>query len=244
VVFNVRNTNRTTIGATDNYYTTADDYGDWTSYWQGVDFGVNARLRSGLVLQGGFSTGAGHRDNCDVTAKVPEILALNFPFVTQQISSCKYDEPWLTTLRGLATYTVPKIDVLLSATGRSTPNVQPDAGGTLVGTNGLSLGANFNASSAQLSGGGLAVGVPFQGVNMVTQGQLYGGRVNALDLRFGKIRRFSRTRTNIALDLYNLFNANTGTAFNQAFGTDGATFLRPTAILNPRFVRFNVTFDF
>ena len=45
-------------------------------------------------------------------------------------------------------------------------------------------------------------------------------------------------------DLYNLFNANTGTAFNQAFGSDGATWLRPTTILNPRFVRFNVTVDF
>jgi hypothetical protein len=44
--------------------------------------------------------------------------------------------------------------------------------------------------------------------------------------------------------LYNLFNVNTGTVFNSAFGTDGATWLRPTTILNPRFVRFNVTFDF
>ena len=247
VVFNARNTNRTTIGATDNYYTSADDYGDWISYWEGVDFSVNARMRSGLVLQGGFSTGAGHRDQCEVTEKVPELLALNFPFVTQQISSCKYDEPWMATYRGLATYTIPKIDVLISATGRSTPNVQPDAGGTLVGTNGASLQANLNAGSPgtpPISGGSLAIGVPFQGVNMVTQGQLYGERVNALDLRFGKILRFGRTRSNVAIDLYNVFNANTGTAFNQAFGTDGATFLRPTAILNPRFVRFNLTFDF
>ena len=244
VLFNVRNTNRTTIGATDNYYTSANDYGDWTSYWEGIDFSVNARMRSGLVLQGGFSTGAGHRDQCEVTAKVPELLALNFPFTTQQISSCKYDEPWLATYRGLATYTIPKIDVLISATGRSTPNVQPDAGGVLVGTNGASLAANFNASSGQLTGGALAPGIPFQGVNLVVQGQLYAERVNALDMRFGKILRFGGTRTNVALDLYNLFNANTGTAFNQAFGTDGATYLRPTAILNPRFVRFNVTFDF
>jgi len=247
VVFNVRNTNNTTLGATNNYYTSANDYGDWTAYWQGVDLSVNARMRNGLVLQGGFSTGAGHRDNCAVTAKVPELLALNFPFVTQPISSCKYDEPWLTTVRGLATYTLPKIDVLISATGRSTPNVQPDAGGTLVGTNGASLAANYNAGSPGTSpiiGGALAPGVPFQGVNLVTQGQLYGDRINALDLRFGKILRFGRTKTNVAIDLYNLFNANTGTAFNQAFGTDGATFLRPTAILNPRFLRFNVTFDF
>jgi hypothetical protein len=46
------------------------------------------------------------------------------------------------------------------------------------------------------------------------------------------------------MDLYNLFNSNVGTAFNQGFGADGATWLRPTAVLNPRFARFNVTFDF
>ena len=53
--FNVRNTNRTTIGATDNYYTSANDYGDWTSVWEGIDFSVDARMRSGLVLQAGLA---------------------------------------------------------------------------------------------------------------------------------------------------------------------------------------------
>jgi hypothetical protein len=32
--------------------------------------------------------------------------------------------------------------------------------------------------------------------------------------------------------------------FNQNFGTDGLTWMRPTAVLTPRFLRFNVTFDF
>jgi hypothetical protein len=81
-------------------------------------------------------------------------------------------------------------------------------------------------------------------VNLLAPGDLYGDRVNTVDMRFAKILRFGSTRTNVGLDLYNLLNANTGTAFNQAFGTDGATWLRPTAILNPRFVRFNVTVDF
>ena len=240
VSFNVRNT-RQPLGVTDNYFTFMDDYGDYSYYWHGIDVTFNARMANGLVLQGGTSSGAGHRDNCEVTAQVPELLALSFPGTTQQIAACKVDEPWLTSVRGLATYVVPKIDVMLSASMRSVPNVQPDAGGVLVASNGTSLSANRNYSPAEIP-----VAPPFQGVNLILPGEQYGERINALDLRFGKILRFGGTRTNIGLDLYNLFNANTGTAYNQGYDalTNGATWLRPTAILNPRFVRFNVTFDF
>ena len=42
--------------------------------------------------------------------------------------------------------------------------------------------------------------------------------MNSIDFRFAKILRFGGTRTNVGLDLYNVFNANTGTAFNQGFG--------------------------
>ena len=65
-------------------------------------------------------------------------------------------------------------------------------------------------------------------------------------MRVGKILRFGRYRTNVGIDFYNLFNANTGTAFNQVYdvATNGATWLRPTTVLNPRFARFNVTINF
>ena len=89
-----------------------------------------------------------------------------------------------------------------------------------------------------------APGVTTQTVNLVLPSSLFGDRVNSVDMRFGKILRFGGTRANIAMDLYNLFNSNVGTAFNQGFGANGATWLRPTAVLNPRFARFNVTFDF
>ena len=67
-----------------------------------------------------------------------------------------------------------------------------------------------------------------------------------MDLRVAKILRFSRYRANVGFDFYNLFNANTGTAFNQVFDpqTNGATWLRPTTVLGARFVRFNTTVDF
>ena len=89
-------------------------------------------------------------------------------------------------------------------------------------------------------------GLPFQTVNLLEQGHTFPDMLNSLDLRVGKNLRFGKTRTNVAIDIYNLFNSNTGTVYNQTYDpvTNGATWLAPTAVLNARFARFNVTFDF
>jgi hypothetical protein len=41
--------------------------------------------------------------------------------------------------------------------------------------------------------------------------------------------------------MYNIINANPGLVYNQAYASNWP---RPTAILMPRFVRFNATLDF
>ena len=55
-------------------------------------------------------------------------------------------------------------------------------------------------------------------VNLALPGDVYPERLNTVDMRVSKILRFGRTRSNVGIDLYNLFNANTGTAFNGTFG--------------------------
>ena len=89
-------------------------------------------------------------------------------------------------------------------------------------------------------------GLAFQTVNLLPLGHQYPDRLNSLDVRAGKILKFGRTRANIAIDFYNLFNSNAGTAYNQTYDpvTNGATWLTPSTVLNPRFARFNVTVDF
>jgi hypothetical protein len=250
-----------------NFYTFADTYGDWTQYWHGFDVIGTARLRNGLTLQGGTNTGRGIRDNCDVANLVPETqLAVTLgPFSTiQPAASCDIAEPWITTVRGLATYTVPKIDVLVSAIVRfqTTATGFFTGGDAAPGSNGTSLTANYNLrnscdppapacapgtpnvldSLGRLPSGGQATGT--YAVNLLSNGQLYPEQLRTMDMRFAKVLRFAGTRTDVGIDLYNVFNANTGTAFNGAFGTDGATWLRPTAIQNARFLRFNLTVNF
>ena len=47
-------------------------------------------------------------------------------------------------------------------------------------------------------------------LNLLLPGQLYGDRVNQVDLRVAKVLRFGRTRSLIGVDMYNVFNANPG----------------------------------
>jgi len=109
---------------------------------------VHARLQRGLTLQIGSSTGRSVADNCDIVAKVPELLnnALTNPssFVTtryQPAGSCHKVELWQTQVRGLAAYTIPKIDVLVSSIIRSQPNVLFGVGtGTQAAPEGNSTG--------------------------------------------------------------------------------------------------------
>jgi hypothetical protein len=228
-------------------------------YWHGVDVTVNARLRNGLVFQGGTSTGRGVLDACDLAAALPEFYnpiltnpaALGGPNSSpwQQVGACKQAENWLTQFRGLASYTIPKIDVLLSGVIRMTPNATTGPTDTTVGTNGTSLSAQYTVTGAafQTAAGRPLVGSTSTTVNLLVPGTQYGERINQVDLRVAKVLRLGRTQTNVGFDLYNLFNSNAILVYQTNFGVDGSQWLWPTggnSVLNPRFIRFNVTVDF
>jgi Carboxypeptidase regulatory-like domain len=239
-----------------NYVTFETDYGpERTAYWHGIDLTANVRLRNGLTFQGGTSTGRGVRNYCDVAAKLPEMFD---PVLgTRQLPlSCDVTEEWATSMRGIASYTLPKVDVLISALVRSQGSNFPNVFATSANdaaTNGTSLSANYpvpNTVVRQALGGRLPSGaVPnpngTTSVNLLRPGQLYGhDQVTQVDMRVAKILRFGGRRTTLGLDLYNLFNTNDWTIYNSQFGTDGSTWYRPTAIVAPRFARFNVSVDF
>jgi hypothetical protein len=177
-----------------------------------------------------------------VTAALPELLG------TARVDSCDVAEKWATSFRGLASYTIPTIGVLVSASMRSLETA-PGGG---VATNGLSLAANYvvpNTIIAQslgrLPANALATGNTT--VNLLKPGQLYTlQRISLVDMRFAKIFRFADRRADVGIDLYNLFNSNVTTAYQQTYEqrTNGEAWLRPTAIAAPRLARFHITLTF
>jgi hypothetical protein len=229
-----------------SYQTFETDYAPArTQYWHGVNTSLNARLRDGITLQAGTSTGRGVQDTCALFAALPQLLLV---FGTnQRLESCHVTEPWLTTVRGLAAYTIPKVDVLVSASVRSVPNASlgPTA------SNGTSRNANYNVPNTvvqqtlgRLPNGGLVNGTT--SVNLLIPGQLYGPRITQVDMRFAKVLRFGGRRADIGVDLYNVFNTSDAVGFVETYDyrTNGATYLEPNQIVSPRFVRFNVKVDF
>jgi hypothetical protein len=87
----------------------------------------------------------------------------------------------------------------------------------------------------------LSSGNVIEFLNIVHPGTVYGDRLNQTDLRLGKNLRFGRTRTLVALDIFNLFNSNTPDVYQQTFGP---TYLNPMSITVGRFFKISAQLDF
>jgi hypothetical protein len=214
-----------------------------TAYWHGVDYSATARLARGITLQGGGSTGRGVRNTCDLWRARPQFQG------SDRADACDVVEPWMTTVRGLASYTVPKVDVLASATLRS---VRVTASGN-VASSGSGLSANYQIPNSVIRDQFLgrlpanATATQNTTVNLLRPGDLYPpDRITQLDMRFAKIFRLGRSRYDVGFDVYNLLNSNATTGYEETFQytTNGETWLIPESIMAPRIARFNVTVTF
>jgi len=218
VISDLTNISEAAFGKTDNFITLARNYGDSTLYWHGVDVNISARTAMGLVLQGGTSTGRRVEDACDLIIDDPSRR------------NCSVEYPFLTDIRGLASYVVPRIDVQVATTWQSRP--------------GPEILANWAVPNSVIQpslGRPLSGGAANTNVNLLNPGQMYGDRINQLDLRFGKILRFGRTRTIVGVDIYNITNSSVTLTYNNTYGT---TWLRPTAFMPARWVKITGQLNF
>ena len=171
-----------------NNVTDSRQFGNIYQYFNGVDISLNVRTAGGLTIQGGTSTGQNVADACEARENLPELtLGIGGGLVGSNVSPtspyCHVAYGVLTQLRGLTSYTVPKVDVQLSAVFQSKP--------------GALLSANYsvpNAEAAKSLGRSLSGNATQVTVNLVEPGSLYGNRINQLDFRVAKILKFGGTR--------------------------------------------------
>jgi hypothetical protein len=231
-----------------NYITFETDFGpERTNYWHGVDLTLNARTRWGLTFSGGTSTGRSVQDRCATTVLIDSPDPRN----------CRDVDPFQTTLRGLASYTIPKIDVLVSGTVRSQPELERIANLNLPNSPTSPACAPNPAACVTVQGllGRLPTGSTATGTTTIAlldnDHRVYSGnRRTQIDMRVAKIVRFGSTRADIGVDLANLLNTNYTTTWDNTYQYSigntgqGGTWNNPTAIFAPRFVRLNFTVNF
>jgi hypothetical protein len=228
--------NPSKFGLVDNFVTFASNYGTEIEHYNGVDINVNARLHNFTVI-GGLTTGRKILNNCDIVTKLPEV---QLGGIQQPREFCNLSTPFLTPIKGLATYTIPHVNLELAGTFQSKPTV----GQNFPSIGSESLAANWLVPNAVVQPSlnrPLAGGNPFTFVNIVKPGTLYQNRINQFDMRVAKLVHFEQKRLNVALDFYNIFNSNVADSFTQTYG---ASWLAPLTILPARFAKLSVQFDF
>jgi hypothetical protein len=214
-----------------------DKVGGDTRVFNGVDVTFNLRSLHGVTFSGGTSTGKVVNDFCDLRAKVPEATIGGTNLLLTPY--CHQESPFQTSFRALATYMIPRVDVVVSSVYQDKINVGTDQ---LV-----SLSANYTMTAADMAAAAAQLGRPLTAVtnptiNLIAPGSLYGPRVRQLDLSAKKIIRIASRRLTLGADLYNLNNNNVTLAFNQSYSATSTGWLTPTTYMNSRVLRLNAEF--
>jgi hypothetical protein len=114
----------------------------------------------------------------------------------------------------------------------------------------VEMAANFAASNSgviqpalgRLPTGGAAAGTTT--LALLQPGSNYYTRFNQLDLRLGKIIRLAHTRSNLSLDIYNIFNSDVLSGLTATYSATNNPWLAPTSVVAPRLFKVSWTFDF
>jgi hypothetical protein len=225
--------------------------------WNGVDTNFVLRARGGLRISGGTSTGRANRDTCLIDADSPNVQGR----VGHEYGrGCVVYRPLQTNVRANASYTIPWVDVLTGVVFQYRPGTERNANMAVNSSWVQWEPASANRQGGQFfTGGGTAAN---QNVNILDFGDMYGEGTRLTDLNFSKNIRFGRRRLNIGVNVYNLFNTDAATAYQDTYAVfqtpdgrwtddDPATpqeevndWGRVSGVQQPRFVRFTVQFDF
>ena len=139
-------------------------------------------------------------------------------------------------MKFLGSYTVPKVDVQIGASFQSIPGVEYAA--VYSAPNSDVSRPVSQGGVGRLPAGGVATGAT--ALNLIQPGSTYGPRFNQIDLRLGKVLRYSRTRSVVSLDIFNLLNSDTIAAASSTY----STWLAPSAVVAPRLMKISMTVDF
>jgi hypothetical protein len=228
------------VSSVKNVTTLASNFGTVFQNYKGIDMSTNVRLPR-TVLQGGLTSGRELYDFCGVVGQLPNLLISGSTKIPA--SQCHQEQPWLTQVKFLGTFQLPWM-LSFAATYQNSYNTTSVAPNLLPGAPRMGIQGQVTFTNAQiapslnrnLSAGASATAT----VNVVQPGTMWGDRLQQIDLRVARTFKAGHTTIKPMVDLYNSTNANTITSLNYAYGTTGASWLNPLAILPARLFKIGV----
>jgi hypothetical protein len=243
--------------ATSNLVTFADNYVNasqfsgfsqsaQTEHFNGFDLQLTARLPRRGTVAGGWSVG-NTIQNTAISANGGQInnafsncfVVDNPEQLTSQVSPCAVDTPYQHRFRFNGSFELPWGGIQVAG-------VYQDLPGPLIAANVTYTSAQINAQSTGALGRALRLNTRTIDVNAPFS--MFGDRFREFDARASKLVSVGGRRVQLNLDIYNLFNASTGTFIQNAYSAPGAAtaspWLRPTQVMDGRFMKFSAQFDF
>ena len=236
------NINSNTIG-TQNYVTLADEAHRPTARFDGIDVNVTARVRSGLILRGGWQNAKDFDDTCPQELDNPEGLR-----------SCRVDRPWVYRANVSASYITPDSfgwfrDLNVSGILNSTPGLIAGANYQVPNTlirDGYCVGTVCSTPLGRLPTGAQATAVTTRSL-MDPQHPTYTDQQVNADLHLGRILRIGHTRANLGVDVYNFLNLSSVLSrnFTLIYPNDpvAPAFEQPLTVQAARFVKFTIQYQ-
>jgi Carboxypeptidase regulatory-like domain len=212
-----------------NFITKATNFGKQTDIYSGMDMTVAARLRNGTQLQGGLNTGRQATSACAVIDSPSATVAST---QNNPTGFCEVTPPfWRPELKISGSTHLP-YGVQVSAVYQQIP-------GIAISTSYVATNAEVRGSlNRDLSGSASTVTVS----NVIPQSTFYEPNgLKQLDIRL--IRNFKLGRTRLQ-GIFDIYNATNGTSILSETTAYGSSYRKPTAVLDPRIMKFGLQMNF
>ena len=230
------------FGQVNNVVTLASKFGKPSEYYNGVDVNLVARLPRGINVSGGWNIGNSISRLTSwpgvTTSKSNQCVLVNSPQDLKfQVQSgvavgCETGQPYQNQVKINGSVPLPW-NLQAAAVYQSIPAPNYDA--------------IYTYGNAQIQGLGrpLSGNVQSLQINLLQPlSQFFNYRINQLDVRLSKMFRPGGRKFQVNLDVYNAMNGSYALWTNNNYGSNGATWLRPTSTFDARLVKFGLQYDF
>ena len=237
-------------------------FGGETNIYQGFEASVIARPKSGAYFQAGINASKRIFDECNLVAA--GIKSVTLDGTTANIGAggagltntqselteiyadgskaCHQEYGYRPDFKLFGSYTLP-FDIVFSGSYQYSRGVQ---GGSVGGNSVLATWAAPNATIQSSLGRPLSAGAATKVISLIEPGTNYGTEnLSQLDLRASKRITLDKLRVRVDFDAYNIFNSDWPFTVSNVFSTAAtATWLRPANVLQARFFKIGLNFDF